>query len=294
MDLVEVGGYVSAFWEEDGYFYPAQVVDLYEDDWVLVEFLGFGQQLQLHASQLLMIRTGIACAAQWDDFNFYPARITAILPGGPDSRVRVRYLEFEEAGEAELERTQIKPIEFVEMGLHVDIDDTDDNLLMSIRVARSQSASSSPSKPKAEEENLTPEQKKEKKRKRITLEILDTEKAYVKFLEVLATVWMAPLETRGSETLEAPSFDDPKGLLPPDVFKMIFSNIKTILSLHQKFLAELSVKVAADPQGLEIGNLFNQYAPFFKVCQIFLLLGLKLSDVYSVCEQLCFRVSTFG
>jgi hypothetical protein len=222
----EVGEIVEAIWEEDGDWYDAEVQDFNPDGTYDVEYIGFNENGKLDPSSIRK--------KEIDDSNQQEE---------PESSATL-------------------------------------SALTQISLSSSQTASTIED---AITENLTPEQKKQKKRKKILDEIVSTEESYVSSIEVLVDLWMSPIE-RSANRLSEKSLssssksigeEQPESLVSAEASKLmaedasfymtapmcktLFSNIKTILPLNKKFLNELQNR------GKSIGQLFVQYAPFFKM-----------------------------
>jgi hypothetical protein len=113
-------------------------------------------------------------------------------------------------------------------------------------------------------------------------EIVATEKSYLDSLEKLLQMWMDPLESSANKLAEQVLANtgkmsdeareakimklmdqDSSYLITLPFYKTLFSNIRTIVSLNQKFYGELKAK------NKSIGELFSQYAPFFKMYNVY-------------------------
>lgn len=82
------------------------------------------------------------------------------------------------------------------------------------------------------------------KRKEILNEVLETERAYVRTLDITVRLWLMPLRAK-------------KIIKEKDIVS-IFSIIETILSFHQKFFSELQARMHPGwTAKLTIGDIFT-------------------------------------
>ena len=98
--------------------------------------------------------------------------------------------------------------------------------------------------------NLSEEQiKKRKKRRRVAQELLETEEAYVKNLEILKSSFYDPLNenSKGSDPV-----------ITPDDVRTIFGSLNIILPVNKLLLAELQKRLEVpETEFLLIGEAFE-------------------------------------
>ena len=109
---------------------------------------------------------------------------------------------------------------------------------------------------KARKEFL-PQIKQNRRRASIVNEILETERAYVKNLNVMVNIFLKPIQNKAFSANQ---------ILSNSEISQIFSNVETILGVNSRLLNELETRIPNNPaQKVQIGEAFNQLAPFFKL-----------------------------
>jgi len=94
-------------------------------------------------------------------------------------------------------------------------------------------------------------------RNRIVLEILETEKAYVKNLRILNDLYFQPLRSN-------------PGCIELVHVKTIFSNIEVIKLFNEKLLADIGGRLATWNAMQKIADIFIQMIPFLQVYTIYI------------------------
>lgn len=94
-----------------------------------------------------------------------------------------------------------------------------------------------------------------KERIQSVLELLESERNYVRDLKILITEFMEPLEL--------------KGILPEKDIQTIFSNIKVILSLNQEFLDSLEQMKSLPSEQQTVGGVFLTMADYLKMYTVY-------------------------
>ncbi|KAJ5070874.1 faciogenital dysplasia protein [Anaeramoeba ignava] len=98
-------------------------------------------------------------------------------------------------------------------------------------------------------------QKNLQKREQAVLELIDTEFAYVKNLEIIINIFLKPIRQ--------------KGLLTKPEITMIFSNIETIHSINQSFCNEFDQEIKTNQNyntnSYLVGKIFKSYASQFRM-----------------------------
>jgi len=115
--------------------------------------------------------------------------------------------------------------------------------------------------PPSPETPLSKEEKRKDKRNKIFDEIVETEKTYVEMLSVLVELYVVPLS---SESDVSPF------TLPEDKVQTLFSNIYTLWEFNRTFLVELEKRKEVWNEDQQVGNIFVQFAPFFKMYKLFI------------------------
>lgn len=98
-------------------------------------------------------------------------------------------------------------------------------------------------------------QKNERQRNKVAFEILETEKTYVKNLEIVNRVFLQPLRQLSVAS-------DP--LITPEDLSKIFANLEIILSVHAQLLASLQDRMSKWSRSQQIGDIFVTWAPYLK------------------------------
>lgn len=246
---------VYAPWIGDGLYYPSLVVKI---DPLMVEFEGFDEPPQkVVKEEILSLAKGdqIMCKVEWDT-KLYPAVI--LSPPDQEENVLVQ--------------------------IHTDDPAFQDPYpIATYLISPNYSDHSPPLQTPAIP--LTKEEKEKQQRQRIVQEIVSTEKSYLLSLRVIVDRWMKPMEVMNVPA-EGTGPDDP--FSSESARKTLFSNIKTIRTLHEGLLTEMEQTLGIDPEGLEghFAKLFIKFVPFFKMYQQYvnnydnaiLLLDTLLSD----------------
>eukprot|EP01113_Clastostelium_recurvatum_P005450 TRINITY_DN1243_c0_g2_i2.p1 TRINITY_DN1243_c0_g2~~TRINITY_DN1243_c0_g2_i2.p1 ORF type:complete len:1190 (+),score=319.37 TRINITY_DN1243_c0_g2_i2:16-3585(+) len=97
----------------------------------------------------------------------------------------------------------------------------------------------------------------ESKRAQIAKEILDTEKSYVNFLDIIIKNYLLPLNVWHA--------GNPNTTVSKDDIKTIFTNIELILPVNQELLKRLHSRMAEFKDGHNFGEVFLKMAPFLKI-----------------------------
>eukprot|EP00808_Paulinella_micropora_P024903 g1533.t1 len=99
-------------------------------------------------------------------------------------------------------------------------------------------------------------QKRKTKRRQVLGEIVSTEQSYVEQLQAVEHVYLKPLLAVTKTENE---------VLPLKVLDVIFHNIRSIQDLNTGLLKDLQQRVDKDPDACEIGPVFVDFVPFFKL-----------------------------
>lgn len=95
---------------------------------------------------------------------------------------------------------------------------------------------------------------RQRRRHLVINEIVTTERDYVRDLQVLLSVFMMPLQSKGIVTAE-------EG-------RRLFSNVKTLMAINQALLADLEARVGAS-QGNNIGECFLLFGDYLRMYAIY-------------------------
>ncbi|GMI11655.1 hypothetical protein TrRE_jg3085, partial [Triparma retinervis] len=75
----------------------------------------------------------------------------------------------------------------------------------------------------------------------------------------------------GEEEQERRRVSRKKGIIDPSIHQALFSNIETLYNFNSKLLTELQADVASHPTGgRRVGEIFKDFAPFFKMFTMYL------------------------
>eukprot|EP00026_Physarum_polycephalum_P001960 Phypoly_transcript_01964.p1 GENE.Phypoly_transcript_01964~~Phypoly_transcript_01964.p1 ORF type:complete len:979 (+),score=142.50 Phypoly_transcript_01964:32-2968(+) len=111
----------------------------------------------------------------------------------------------------------------------------------------------------------------EEERKRIILEILSTEESYVTFLRLIKMIYIWPLRDRIREN---------DIILTEAEIADLFANSETLLQVHITFLKQLRKRLRNYAPGVEVGDIFSEVGPYFKMYSTFVrsyfVKGIKL------------------
>jgi hypothetical protein len=111
---------------------------------------------------------------------------------------------------------------------------------------------------------LTEEEKSEKRertRTKLATEIMNTEKSYVQSLNDLVDLYIQPLRILCK--------DPERSVVNDKDILTIFSNIEQITTLNANFLNDLTARISDWQPESCIADLFIQFAPFFKMYQVY-------------------------
>ena len=109
--------------------------------------------------------------------------------------------------------------------------------------------------------NTNPMSKNPSKRQRAWSEVIESEEKYVQDMEALVACFVKPLQAEEQQALR--NHRDP--LLTKQEHSQIFGPVEQLLTLNRKILIEMR----AGGADLRLGQLFTQYAPFFKMYGLF-------------------------
>lgn len=106
-------------------------------------------------------------------------------------------------------------------------------------------------------------EKRKRHRLKIIQEIVSSEVSYVQSLNTLVDVFIVPLQTLGT--------NDETRIVDQASISKLFSNVEMITRLNEKLLADLKQRVEQDweAKGERIGDLFVQFAPYFKMYTVY-------------------------
>jgi len=124
------------------------------------------------------------------------------------------------------------------------------------------------------------------------LEILTTERTYVKGLSTLHDVFLNPIRLTPKHLLLKRSFsvknevnNSSKRIITNEQIAAIFSNVDTLLGFHKEILTSLEERYKEWNEESKIGDTFLKVAPFLKMYLIYLNNYDNAMNTLAVCQK---------